>query len=69
MTSRKKAVKETRFTSAVSRCRRNLKYENFTSYGRLRQKLAPKSVQHDYFFLVQPIKSFIYGAVVAIIVS
>ena len=42
-----------RFTAAGSRCRQNLKYENFTSsFGRLRQTFAPKSVphvQHDYF--------------------
>ena len=42
-----------RFTSASSRCRQNLKYENSTSpFGRLRQKIAPKGVphvQHDYF--------------------
>ena len=41
-----------RFTAASSRCRRNLKYGNFTSsFGRLRQNIAPKSVphvQHDY---------------------
>ena len=52
MTSRKTAAKEPRFTAAVSRCRRNLRYENFSSYGRLRQNIAPKSVphvQHDYF--------------------
>ena len=34
--------------------RQNLKYENFTSsFGRLRQNIAPKSVphvQHDYFY-------------------
>ena len=45
--------KNERFTAAVSRCRQNLKYEHFTSsFGRLRQKVAPKSVphvQHDYF--------------------
>ena len=44
-----------RFPSAGSRCRLNLKYENLTSsFGRLHQKIAPKSVphvQHDYFFL------------------
>ena len=42
-----------RFTAAGSRCRQNLKYKNSTSsLGRLRQKLAPKSVphvRHDYF--------------------
>ena len=48
-------AKNGRFTAPGSRCRRNLKYENFTSlFGRLRQKIAAKSVphvQHDYFFL------------------
>ena len=42
-----------RFTAANSRCRQNLKYENLTSsFGRLRQNIAPESVphvQHDYF--------------------
>ena len=42
-----------RFSAAGWRCRQNLKYENFTSsFGRLRQKIAPKSVPHvqrDYF--------------------
>ena len=46
-------AKNERFTAAGSRCRNNLKYENFTSsFGRLRQKIALKSVlhvQHDYF--------------------
>ena len=46
-------TKNERFTAENSRCRQNLKYENFTSsFGRLRQKNAPKSVprvQHDYF--------------------
>ena len=46
-------LKNERFTVASSRCRQNLKYENFTSsFGRLRQHIAPKSVlhvQHDYF--------------------
>ena len=41
-----------RVTTASSRCRHNLKYENFTSsFARLRQNIAPKSVlhvQHDY---------------------
>ena len=41
------------FTVASSRCRQNFKYENFTSsFGRLRQNIAPKSVlhvQHHYF--------------------
>ena len=42
-----------RYPAASSFCRLNLKYENFTSsFGRLRQNIAPKSVQrvqHDYF--------------------
>ena len=47
-----KAMSE-RFTAVSSCCHQNLKYENFTSsFGRLRQNIAPKSVphvQHDYF--------------------
>ena len=46
-------AKNERFTIAGSRCRQNLKYENFkSSFGRLRLKIAPKRVphaQHDYF--------------------
>ena len=46
-------AKNERFSAAGSRCRQNLKNENFTSLvGRLRQKFSPKSVphvQHDYF--------------------
>ena len=46
-------AKSERSTAASLRCRKNLKYENFTSsFGRLRQNIAPKSmphVQHDYF--------------------
>ena len=42
-----------RFIAAGSLSRQNLKYKNFTSsFGRLRQKIAPKSVphvKHDYF--------------------
>ena len=48
-------AKNERFTAAGSRCGQNHKYENFTSlFGRLRQKIAAKGVQHvqhDYFFL------------------
>ena len=47
-------AKNKRFTAPGSRCRQNLN-ENFVSlFGRLRQKIAGKSVpqvQHDYFFL------------------
>ena len=46
-------AKSERFTAASFCRRQNLKYENFTSsFGRLRQNIAPKSVphvQHDYF--------------------
>ena len=46
-------AKNERFTAATPRCRQYLKDENFTSsFGRLRQNIAPKSVphvQHDYF--------------------
>ena len=44
--------KNERFTAASLRCPDNLKYENFTSsFGRLRQNIAPQSVphiQHDF---------------------
>ena len=52
-------AKNGRFTAGSSRCRQNLKYENFTSsFGRLRQKIAAKGVPHvqQDFFLTQPIK-------------
>ena len=40
-------AKNERFTAASSRCGQKLKYENFTwSFGRLRQKIAPKSVPY-----------------------
>ena len=45
-------AKNERFTAVDVRCRQNLKYENFTStLGRLRQKIPPKSVPHDYVSL------------------
>ena len=60
-----------RFSAVGSRCRQNLKYENFTSsFGKLRQKSVPKRVppvQHDYFSLFnQSIKSLVCGVVVAV---
>ena len=62
-------TKSERFTAANSRCRQNLKCENFTSsFGRLRQNIAPKSVPHDCFFFIQPIKSLICGVVVDVAV-
>ena len=46
-------AKSERFSATSSRCRQNLKCENFTSsFGRLRQNIVPKSVphgQHDCF--------------------
>ena len=67
-----KAKKE-RFAAASSRCRQNLKYENFAlSFGTLRQNIEAKSVphvQHDYlFFFIQPIKLLICGVVVDVVV-
>ena len=43
-----------RFSAVGLGCRQNPKHENFnSSFGRLRQKIAPKSgvshVHHDYF--------------------
>ena len=63
-----------RSTTASSRCRHNLKYENFTSsFARLRQNIAPKSVLHAaraarLSFFIQPIKSLICGVVVDVAV-
>jgi len=63
-------LKNERFTAAGSRCRQNLKYENFTSsFGRLRQKnCARKRAARTarLFLLIQPIKSLICGVVVAV---
>ena len=46
-------AKSKRFTAESSPCPQNLKNQHFTSsFGRLRPKIAPKSVphvQHDYF--------------------
>ena len=56
----------------VSRCRLNLKFENFTSsFGKLRRKNTQKGVphmQHDYFFLIQPIMVLICDFVLAVAV-
>ena len=69
-------AKTERFTSASWQCRQNLEYENFTSsFARLRQNIAPKSVphvQHDYFysfnFECKFIKSLICGVAVDVAV-
>ena len=56
------------FTAVSSRCRQSLKYENFTSsLGNIAIK-SVLHVQHDYFFLIQPIKSLICGVAVAVAV-
>ena len=40
-------VENEKFSTAGSHCHQNLKYENFTSsFDRLRQQIAPKSVLH-----------------------
>ena len=61
------------FTATGLRCRQNLKYENFTSsFGRLRQTIALKeraASAERLFFLIQPIKSLIFGVVVAVVKS
>ena len=58
------------FTAAGSNCSQHLKYENSkSSFGGRRQKIARKSVshvQHDLFFLIQPIISLICGVAVAV---
>ena len=56
-------AKNGRFAAAGSRCRQNLKYENFTSlFERLLHKIAAKSVphvQHDYVSLFNQLKSLL----------
>ena len=58
------------FTAADSRCRQNLKNENFTlSFGRLRQKKCTKESEARVarlFSLIQPMKSLICSVLVAI---
>ena len=55
-------AKNDRFTAASSRCRQNLKFENFTSsFGRQRQNIARAA---RLFFFIQSIKSLIGGVVV-----
>ena len=57
------------FNAVRTSCHQNLKYENFTSsFGGLRQRIAPMSVLHlqDDNFLIQPIKSLICNVVVAV---
>ena len=63
-------AKNERFTAAASRCRQNPKCEIFmSSFGRLRQKIAPKKRTARgarLFFAIQPIKSLIGGDGVAV---
>ena len=64
--------KNERFTAADSRCRQNLKNENFTlSFGRLCRKKCTKErvarVARLFSLInIQPMKSLICGVVVAI---
>ena len=65
-------AKNERFIAAGSRCRQYLKNENFTSsfadYVKIcTKKRAARAAR--LFFLIQPIKSLICGAVVAVIIS
>ena len=57
-----------RFTAASTCCCQKLKYENFTSsFARLCQSIAPKSVphvQHDYFSSFNQSNHLICGVVV-----
>ena len=65
-------AKNEKHTAASSRCRQNLKYQNFTSlFGRLRQKLNQKGAERAarLFFHIQPIKSLVCGVDVAVVIS
>jgi len=58
-----------RFIAASSHRRQNLKYKNFTpSFARLRQNNTKKRNAHAarLFFHIQPIKTLLCGAVVAV---
>ena len=57
-------IENERFTVACSSCRSNLKSGNLTfSFGRLRQRIllmCVPHVQHDYFFLIYPIRELFF---------
>ena len=60
-----------KFAAALSRCRQNFKYQNLTSsFGRQRRRSALEVRAARLFFLIQPIKSSIWGVVaVAVVIS
>ena len=60
-----------KFIAVGLRCRQNLKYEIFTPcFGRLRQNCSKKRAARvaRLFLLIKPIKSLIFGVVVALAV-
>ena len=60
-----------KFITVGLRCRQNLKYEIFTPcFGKLRQNCSKKRAARAarLSFLIQPIKSLIFGAVVVVAV-
>lgn len=58
-----------KFAAALSRCRQNFKYQNLTSsFGRQRRRNALELRAARLFFHIQPIKSSIWGVVVAVVV-
>ena len=59
-----KAMNE-RFTAASSRCRQNLKYENFKSSFGSTKKRAGRATR--LLFLIEPIESLICGVVVTVV--
>ena len=59
-------AKNERFTVASSRCRQNLKYENFTLSKHCTKKLAARAAR--LFSFIHPIKSLICRVVVDVAV-
>ena len=54
-------AKNERFSATGSRCRQNLKCENFTSsFGRLRSKIVPKALIYGVDVAVAVVKSSYY---------
>ena len=65
--------KNEKFTAASSRCRQNVKNENFTSFFADNfKKIAPEkraARAARLCFLIQPIKSLICAVAVAVVIS
>ena len=57
-----------KFAAALSRCRQNFKYQNLTSSFSRQRRAALELRAARLFFLIQPIKSSIWGVVVAVAV-